>query len=60
MTPLQNGIPPRYLQSSGTRPVIRLCSVGMVFTPLAWLFAQPGEYLGLAAVSFVSGLMAGD
>jgi len=43
----------------GTRPVMRLCSLGLCFIPLAWLTAQPHEYMGLLTVTFFSGIFAG-
>lgn len=50
-----SGVIKRY----GTRPVMRLCSIGLVFIPLAWISSQPGDWLALAAMTFLSGFFAG-
>ena len=50
-----SGVIKRY----GTRPVMRLCSIGLVFIPVAWITAQPGDWLALSAMTFLSGFFAG-
>ncbi|HEX8552537.1 MAG TPA: MFS transporter [Abditibacteriaceae bacterium] len=47
------------IRSYGTRPVMRLNALGLVFIPLAWLFAGRGEWISIAVITFLSGCMAG-
>ena len=47
------------IQNYGTRPLMRLCAVGLIFVPLAWMFAGPGEWFWLAVATFFSGAMYG-
>jgi len=47
------------IRAHGTRPVMRLCSMGLLVAPVGWLLAQPHQWLIIAAISFTSGVMAG-
>lgn len=45
------------IASHGTRPVVRFCSMGLIFVPICWLFALPENKIGLAIMLFGSGLL---
>jgi hypothetical protein len=47
------------IQSYGTRPLMRLCTAGLVIAPLAWLGAQPHEWIGIGIIGFFAGAMSG-
>jgi len=49
----------KVIKRYGTRPVMRMCSVGLVFVPIGWITAQPGEWTGIALMTFLSGFLAG-
>lgn len=49
----------KVIKRYGTRPVMRMCSVGLVFVPIGWITAQPGEWTTIALMTFLSGFLAG-
>jgi Na+/melibiose symporter-like transporter len=47
------------VQQYGTRPVMRLCALGLVFMPIGWVCAQPGEWRGLLLFGAMAGVLWG-